>query len=122
MKLVENLKAIDTGKRRHITEPFYSFDYKSESAGIAFDNYAREYSIILTLGASQWIAEDVIRQSGGKVIEHAVDKIKHQILEAVYGEFHRDLGELRWELRNELSYRDSVALQKLEKIMEKITL
>ena len=122
MKLVENLKAIDTGQRRHIMEPFYSIDYKSENVEIALGSHAREYSIRVTLGANQWIDEHQIKQSDGKVIEYAIDEMKHIILEEVYGEFRRDLHELKFLLGNELSYRNSPTVEKLNEILNKITL
>ena len=122
MKLVDNLKAVETGNRRYIKEPLHTIDYKCESVEIVLGNFAREYSIHVTIGTNQWIAEDRIRASDGKVIEYAVEEMKHNILEHVYGEIYRDLRELQFVMRNELSYRDSPSTEKLQEIMEKITL
>jgi hypothetical protein len=122
MKLVENLKAVATGNRQYIMEPLHAIKYTSQAADIYSVNFAREYSIVVTLGANQWIDEDLIRTSDGQVINRAVEDMKHAILEHVYGEIYRDLRDLQFELRNELSYRESPTMKKLEEIMEKITL
>lgn len=122
MKLVDNLKAVATGNRQYIMEPLHTIKYTADPADIAGVNFAREYSITVTIGANQWIDEELVRKTGGKVIEHAVENMKHNILEHVYGEIYRDLRELQFLMRNELSYRESASTKKLEEIMEKITL
>lgn len=122
MKLVDNLKAVATGNRQYIMEPLHTIKYTADVADIAGVNFAREYSIHVTIGTNQWIDEDLVRASDGKVIDHAVENMKHNILEHVYGEIYRDLRELQFLLRNELSYRESPSSKKLEEIMEKITL
>lgn len=122
MKLVENLKAVATGNRQYIMEPLHTIKYTADPADIAGVNFAREYSIHVTIGANQWIDEELVRKSDGKAIEHAVENIKRNILDHLYGEIYRDLRELQFLLRNELSYRESPSLKKLEEIMEKITL
>ena len=122
MKLVEHIKAVETGNRRPIEEPLYKIVLKVDSPPTYKFNYAREYAITVTLGANQWIAEDLIKQAGVRVIEQAVDEMKHAIVEAVYGELRRDLMDLHREMRNELNYYDSKSIKKLVKIVEKITL
>lgn len=123
MKLVDSIKAVETGNRQLITEPLYKI--KLETDKIPTDctvKFAREYSITVTLGANQWIAEDLIRSSEGEVIEYAIQKMKYMIVEKVYGELRRDLLDLQMEMRNELNYYDSSSLKKLVQIVEKITL
>jgi hypothetical protein len=122
MKLVEHIKAVETGNRRPIEEPLYKIVLTVDSPPTYKFNYAREYAITVTLGANQWIAEDLIKQAGVRVIEQAVDEMKHAIVEAVYGELRRDLMDLHREMRNELNYYDSKSIKKLVKIVEKITL
>ena len=122
MKLVEHIKAVETGNRRPIEEPLYKIALTVDSPPTYEFNYAREYAITVKLGANQWIAEDLIKQSGVQVIEHAVDEMKHAIVEAVYGELRRDLMDLHRELRNELNYYDSPSIKKLVKIVEKISI
>lgn len=122
MKLVENLKAVATGNRQHIMEPLHTIKYTTERDAEHSPKFAKEYSIIVAIGANQWIEEDLVRASDGKVIEHAVEHMKHAILDHVYGEIYRDLRELQFMMRRELSYRESPSLKKLEEIMEKITL
>jgi uncharacterized protein (DUF111 family) len=122
MKLVENIKAVATGNRRHIDGPLHKIAYGASPVDIYSFNFAREYSIVVTIGANRWISEDALRASDGKVIEYAVDEMKHVILEHVYGEIYRDLRDLQFELRNESNYRESPSLKKLQEIMEKITL
>jgi hypothetical protein len=122
MKLVDNIRAVDTGNRQHIMEPLHTIRYTADPVDIAGVNFAREYSIRVTLGANQWIDEDLVRATDGKAIEYAVENMKHNILEHVYGEIYRDLRELQFLMRNELSYRESGSTKKLEEIMEKITL
>ena len=122
MKLVDNLKAVATGNRQYIMEPLHTIKYTADVADIAMGNFAREYSIHVTIGTNQWIDEDLVRASDGKVIDHAVENMKHNILEHVYGEIYRDLRELQFLMRNELSYRESTSTKKLQEIMEKIVL
>jgi len=123
MKLIENLKAVETGNRRHIFEPLHSIKLTFDKDPIDHrSRFAREYAIIVTIGTNEWIAEDLIRASDGEVITHAVENMKHAIIEHVYGELRRDLFDLRMEMRNEMNYYNSPSLKKLEKIMEKISL
>lgn len=122
MKLVENLRAVETGNRQYIMEPLHTISFTSERDAEHSPKFAKEYSIVVTIGTSQWIEEDLVRASGGKVVEHAVENMKRNILEHVYGEIYRDLRELQFLMRNELSYRESTSTKKLQEIMEKITL
>ena len=122
MKLVEHIKAVETGNRRPIEEPLYKIALSVDSASPLQFNYAKEYRITVTLGANQFIAEDLIQQSGVQVIEQAVREMKHAIVEVVYGELRRDLMDLHRELRNELNYYDSPSIKKLVKIVEKISI
>lgn len=123
IKLVENLKAVETYNLRYIAEPLHkinlTLDREPDSSPIKF---AKEYAITVTIGANQWIEEELIRASGGRAIDHAVEDMKRAILEHVYGELRRDLFDLQMEMRNEMNYYDSPSLQKLVKIIEKITL
>ena len=122
MKLVEHIKAVETGNRRPIEEPLYKIALSVDSASPLQFNYAKEYRITVTLGANQFIAEDLIQQSRGKVVEYAIDEMKHAIVEVVYGELRRDLLELRMELRNELNHYNSPTVEQLDRIIEKISL
>jgi hypothetical protein len=122
MKLIESIRAVETGNRRPIEEPLYKITFTGDSPSSLNFNYAREYAITVTLGANQWIAEEIIKQSGVQVIEHAVDEMKWSIVEVVYGELRRDLLDLHMNLRNELKYYDSPSLKKLTQIVEKISL
>jgi hypothetical protein len=122
MKLIEDIKAVETGNRRPIEEPLYKITFTADSPSSLQFNYAREYAITVKLGANQWIAEDLIQQSGVQVIEHAVREMKHAIVEVVYGELRRDLMDLQREIRNEVNYYDSPSLKKLSQIVEKISL
>lgn len=122
MKLLENLRAVQTGKRRIVEEPLHTIQYNTEPSTEYEIKYAREYSILVKIGANQWIEEDLIRSSGGRVVDHAVEEMKHAILEHVYGEIYRDLRELSLLMRREQSYRDTPSMKKLEEIMRKIQL
>jgi hypothetical protein len=122
MKLVENLRAVETGNRRIIEEFLHTIRYDTTPSTEYEIKYAKQYSILVKIGANQWIEEDLVRASDGKVIEHAVENMKHAILEHVYGEIYRDLRELGILMRNELSYRETPSMTKLEEIMRKITL
>jgi hypothetical protein len=121
MKLIDGIKAIATGQVRHIDEPLYKINLTVDESYSKI-NFAREYAITVKLGANQFIAEDLIAQSGGEVITHAVNHMKRAVAELVYGELRRDLFDLQMEMRNELNYYDSNSLKKLVKIMEKISL
>ena len=122
MKVIDNIKAIATGNRRYIDEPFHRISYKSESIDSELIKFAKEYAITVTLGANEWIAEDLIKASDGQVIENAIQHMKYAIVEELYGELRRDLIDLQMEMRRELNYYDSPCLKKLVKIVEKISL
>lgn len=122
MKLVENLRAVETGNRRVIEEPLHTISYNTTPNAEYEIKYAKEYSITVKIGANQWIEEELIRSSEGRVVDNALEDMKHAILEHVYGEIHRDLRELGLLMRREQSYRDTPSMKKLEEIMEKITL
>ena len=120
MKLVESLKALDTKNRRIIEEPLYKIKYIDEKNTEDYQfRYANEYSITVTFGTTQFIAEDVIRQTKGRVIEEAVEHMKRAIVDEVYGEFIKDLLDLEFEMRGELNYQHSLSLKKLKEIIEK---
>lgn len=122
MKLVENLRAVKTGNRRVIEDPLHTIRYDTTPNSEYEIKYANEYSIVVKIGANQWIEEEFIRASEGQVIDCALEYMKHAILEHVYGEIHRDLRELYFLMRREQSYRETPSMTKLEEIMEKITL
>lgn len=123
MKLVDNIKAVETGNRRLIEEPLHKIKLNYESAPYTFNpQFAKEYAITVTLGANEWIAEDLIKSSDGEVINHAIQHMKYAIIEELYGELRRDLMDLQMEMRRELNYYDSPSLKKLVKIVEKISL
>ena len=122
MKVIDNIKAIATGNRRYIDEPFHQITWKSEPVDYSLTKFAKEYAITVTLGANEWIAEDLIRASDGQVIENAIQHMKRAIVEELYGELRRDLMDLQMEMRRELNYYDSPSLKKLVKIVEKISL
>lgn len=122
MKVIDNIKAIATGNRRYIDEPFHRITLKSGPVDYSLPKFAKEYAITVTLGANEWIAEDLIKASDGQVIENAIQHMKYAIVEELYGELRRDLFDLQMEMRNELNYYDSPSLKKLVKIVEKISL
>lgn len=123
MKLIDNIKAVETGNRRIIDEPLHKIKLSYDKAPDTYNpQFAKEYAITVTLGANQWISEDLIKASDGQVIEYAVQHMKYAIVEHVYGELRRDLMDLQMEMRRELNYYDSPSLKKLVKILEKITL
>jgi hypothetical protein len=123
MKLVENIRAVETGKRRIIEEPLHKITYTADKDYVELmPKSAKEYSITVTLGANQWIAEELIEQSKGEVIEFAVEQMKRDIIEHVYGEIRKDLMDLHMTMRHEINHYDSQSLKKLEKIVDKITL
>lgn len=122
MKLVENLRAVETGNRRIIEEPLHTINYNTIPNAEYEIKYAKEYSIVVKIGANQWIEEDLVRSSDGRVIDLAVEEMKYSIIDHVYGEIYRDLRELTMLIRREQSYRESASIKKLEQIMEKITL
>ena len=121
MKFLEHLKAVDTGNKKIIVEPLYSIRYDSDP-DVFVPRFAKEYSITVRLGANQWIEEDIIKASDGKVIEYAVEEMKHAIAEQLYGELRRDLIDLQKEMRNRLDYYDNPCRQKLVEIIEKVSL
>ena len=123
MKIVDNIKAVETGNRRIIEEPLHKIKLSHENAPNVFNpQFAKEYAITVTLGANEWIAEDLIKASDGQVIENAIQHMKYAIVEELYGELRRDLMDLQMEMRRELNYYDSPSLKKLVKIVEKISL
>ncbi len=121
MKFLEHLKAVETGNKQIIVEPLYTIRYDSD-ADVFVPRFAKEYSITVRLGANQWIEEDLIKSSDRKVIEYAVEEMKHAIAEQLYGELRRDLQKLHFQMRNEFGYRESTSFDKLTQIIEKVTL
>jgi hypothetical protein len=122
MKFLEHLKAVETGNRQIVLEPLYGIRYVSEVDGDYAPRFAKEYSITVRLGASQYIKEDVIKASDGRVIEYAVEEMKHAIMEELYGELRKDLQKLHFQMRTEFGYRESPSTDMLVKILEKVAL
>jgi hypothetical protein len=122
MKFLEHLKAVETGNRQHILEPLYNISYNSDVGDNYTPRFAREYSITVRLGANQWIDEDLVKSSDGKVVDMAVEEMKHAIAEQLYGELRRDLQKLHFQMRNEFGYRETVSADMLVKIIEKVEL
>jgi hypothetical protein len=127
MKLIDSIKAVATGQRRkHITQPLHRVELFSDKAPEWQSKCAREYTITVTLGASEWIAEEAIEGSGGKVIDYAIDRMKDAIVHKVYGELAYELKDLRDDIYyndrfSESEYYNSL-VERLNKIIEKITL
>lgn len=123
MKFLEHLKAVETGNKQIIVEPLYAirYDVTPNDADYA-QRFAKEYSITVKLGANQWIEEDLIKASDGKVVEYAVEEMKNAIAEQLYGELRRDLQELHFQMRNEYGYRDTKSNDMLVKIIEGLTI
>ena len=125
MKFIEHIKAVETGNRRIIEQPLYKIRLAADGEAVAQFQYAREYAITATLGANQFIAEDLIKRAGAKVIDQAVNEMKHAIVEVIYGELKRDLLELRMKMRFEQNHAydyQSPTIEQLDKIIEKISL
>ena len=123
MRLIDNIKAVETHNRRYIEEPLHKIKLTLDREPVSNPiKFAKEYAITVTIGANQWIAEDLVRASEGQVVVNAVQHMKHAIVEHVYGELRRDLFDLQMEMRNEMNYYDSPSLQKLVKIIEKISI
>ena len=126
MKLIDGIKAVATGHRSHIEEPLYKIKLIGDKEPDWQAKFAREYVIMITLGASEWIAEEAINASGGKVIDYAVERMRHAIVDKVYGELSYELINLRNDLRYHYGHKTSDHLnpiiEKLDEIIEKITL
>lgn len=122
MRLIDGIKAVKTGNMRAIGEPLHYIKLTSTPSMVYYPQFAREYAITVTLGANRWIAEDIIKASGGEVIDLAIREMKLAIVEHVYGELRRDLLDLHMDIRNEVNYYDSPSLKKLVQIIEKISL
>jgi hypothetical protein len=121
MKFIEHLKAVDTGNKQIVLESLYGIRFDITPTDTDWSpRFAKEYSITVRLGASQYIEEDVIKASDGRVIEYAVEEMKHAIMEELYGELRRDLQKLHFQMRNEFGYRDSEASNMLVQIIEKL--
>ena len=123
MKFLDHLKAVDTGNKQIIVEPLYAIRYDvTPNDTDCAPRFAKEFSITVRLGANQWIEEDLVKASGGKVVDMAVEEMKHAIAEQLYGELRRDLQKLHFQMRNEFGYRESPSTDMLVKIIEKVTL
>jgi len=126
MKLIDSIKAVATGQRRHINTPLHKVKFIADKAPDFHGKYARKYTITVTLGATEWIAEDEIDHSGGKVIDYAIDRMKDAIAHKVYGELAYELKDLRDDIyhnnRSSESEYYSSLVERLNKIIEKITL
>jgi hypothetical protein len=124
MKFLEHLKAVDTGNKQIILEPLYAIRYDTTppSDRDYIPRFAREFSITVRLGASQYIEEDLIKASDGQVVELAVEEMRHAIAEKLYGDLRRDLQKLHSQMRNEFGYRESPSNDMLVQIIDKVTL
>lgn len=123
MKFLEHLKAVETGNKQIVLEPLYSIRYDVTPPDTDYaPRFAKEYSITVRLGASQYIEEDLIKSSDGKVIEYAVEDMKRAIAEQLYGELRRDLQKLQFQMRNEFGYRENPSTNMINQIIEKVTL
>lgn len=123
MKFLEHLKAVETGNKQIVLEPLYAIRYDVTPTDADYaPRFAKEYSITVRLGANQYIEEDLIKASGGKVIEYAVEEMKYAIVEQLYGELRRDLQKLQLQMRNEFGYRETSSINMLNQIIEKVTL
>jgi hypothetical protein len=122
MKFLEHLKAVDTGNKQHIFDPLCNIQFVFDDSKDYTPRFAKEYSITVRLGANQYIEEDLIKSSDGKVIEYAVEEMKHAIAENLYGELRRDLQKLHFQMRTDFGYRESPSTDMLVKIIEKVTL
>jgi hypothetical protein len=80
----------------------------------------------VTLGASEWIAEEAIEGSGGKVIDYAIDRMRDAIVHKVYGELAYELKDLRDDIYYNNRFSESEhyisLVQRLDVIIAKITL
>lgn len=123
MKFLEHLKAVETGNKQIVLEPLYAIRYDITPTDTDFaPRFAKEYAITVRLGASQYIEEDLVKASDGKVVELAVAEMKHAIAEQLYGELRRDLQKLQFQMRNEFGYRETESINMLTQIIEKVTL
>ena len=123
MELLDNIRAVNTGHRKHISSPLFSISMISDSEPtFNAGNYSRQYNISVTLGANQWIAEEAIQRSSGVVVTQAVEHMKAAVADLIYGELRADLHRLAHTLRNEVAYRDSESLTELNAIIEKVSL
>ena len=123
MKFLEHLKAVETGNRQIVLEPLYAIRYDATPPDTDYaPRFAKEYSITVRLGASQYIEEDLIKFSDGKVIEYAIEDMKRAIAEQLYGELRRDLQKLQFQMRNEFGYRENPSTNMINQIIEKVTL
>lgn len=123
MELLDNIRAVNTGHRKHISSPLFSISMIADSEPTFYvGNYSRQYAITVTLGANQWIAEEVIQRSSGAVVTQAVECMKRAVADLIYGELRADLHRLAHTLRNEVAYRDSESLTELNAIIEKVSL
>jgi hypothetical protein len=75
MELLDNLRAVNTGQRKHISATLYSITVSDPVPSYTV-RYATQYNISVTLGANQWIDQDVIQRSGGAVITQAVSALQ----------------------------------------------
>lgn len=126
MKLIDSIKAVATGQRRHIDTPLHKVKFIADKAPDWQAKCAREYTITVTLGASEWIAEEAIEGSGGKVIDYAIDRMKDAIVHKVYGELAYELKDLRDDIYYNNRFSESEhyisLVQRLDVIIAKITL
>jgi hypothetical protein len=120
MNFLDKIKAVHTGQLRAIEEPLYTIKLDINEVPRYRSRFAREYAITVTLGTTRWIEEEVIQASGGKVIDHAVEDMKYDIVRELYGELRKDLYVLQSNLRNELNYRASPFLKELSEIISKL--
>lgn len=78
--------------------------------------HAIEYVIQTQLAAKVLIMEEAI-ESNPKVLEYSTDKAKHDLIEALFGEFRENFRELR---QHAYKTADHLLLQKISKFEERM--
>lgn len=128
-KLLENLKAVNTGERSYIDTPLSSYNVTYDPIDFAYDpidfatltpEMGYLYRIDVRLGANQFIS-DLELQKNPNIINQCKTLVGRGIAEEVYGEVRNDLIKIMIELRQVgLPYNNS-SLRKIKELIEKIS-
>ena len=116
----DNIKVVDTPYA--LLGPLIEIEYTPANHKTRMDS---EYSITVTLGAKEWVEEELIKLTDGLILDQAVNRMKRNICELVYGKIRSDLLELHKELRREFRKQISYAspsLDLLENIIKEVSL
>lgn len=114
-KLLQTIKAKQTGNLAYSESNFIDVDAKWKTTDFLRPIMAKEYFIGVNLGAHVYIDESDYH---AERLHEATKQTGHMIAKEVYGEIRDELINFRYELYNRLGFREREFVKKLDAIIE----